>query len=83
MIQNVSKRNIVNDSEERLRGLIGDNEVEIKFPVPLPVHLTYQTAFVDAYGDLVLKQDIYGLDVRLIAALKRARVAARDDRQAQ
>ena len=69
-------------SQERLRALIGDNEVEIKLPVPLPVHLTYQTAFVDNYGDLVLKQDVYSLDTRLIAALKRSHVAAETDRPA-
>ena len=70
-------------SEQRLRSLIGDNEVQIALPRPIPVHLTYQTAFVNDRGDLALKPDIYSLDARLIAALKRSRLAAAADRQAQ
>jgi len=62
-------------SEERLRSLIGDNEVEIALRRSLPVHLSYQTAFVDDHGDLVFRPDIYGLDSRTIAALKRSRLA--------
>jgi hypothetical protein len=34
------------------------------------VHLTYQTAFVDGSGKLVLRDDVYGRDARVIAALK-------------
>ena len=39
-------------------------------PHPIPVHLTYQTAFVDGSGKLVLRDDVYGRDARVIAALK-------------
>ena len=58
-------------SEQRLRGFIGDSEMQIELPVPIPVHLMYQTAFVDDDGHLVISNDIYGLDARLLAALKR------------
>jgi murein L,D-transpeptidase YcbB/YkuD len=63
-------------SENRLRGLIGDHEVDIALPKPIPVHLTYQTAFVDARGDLVFRDDIYALDSRTLSALKAPRAAA-------
>jgi murein L,D-transpeptidase YcbB/YkuD len=56
----------------RLRALRGDTEVEIDFAKPIPVHLTYQTAFVDDGGRLVVQDDIYRHDVRLVRALRRA-----------
>jgi murein L,D-transpeptidase YcbB/YkuD len=57
----------------RLRALRGDNEIEIDFAKPIPVHLTYQTAFVDDAGHLVVRDDIYRHDVRLVRALRRAK----------
>ena len=57
----------------RLRALRGDNEIEIDFAKPIPVHLTYQTAFVDDAGRLVVRDDIYRHDVRLVRALRRAK----------
>lgn len=36
---------------------------------PVPVHITYVTAWVDGAGELQLREDIYGHDQRLIAAL--------------
>lgn len=55
---------------DRIRRMYGNGEVDIKFPTPIPVHLTYQTAFVDGSGKLVLRDDVYGRDARVIAALK-------------
>lgn len=55
---------------ERIRSMYGSGERNINFPTPIPVHLTYQTAFVDDHGKLVLRDDVYGRDQRLIAALK-------------
>jgi murein L,D-transpeptidase YcbB/YkuD len=69
-------------SEERLRSLIGDREVEIALPRPIPVHLTYQTAFVDEDGGLAFRDDIYALDLRTLAALKAPEAAGRLDMQA-
>lgn len=56
----------------RLRALRGDSEIEIDFVKPIPVHLTYQTAFVAEDGRLVVRDDIYGHDVRLTRALRHA-----------
>ena len=66
-------------SEERLRGMVADHEINIVFPAPIPVHLTYQTAFVDDDGDLAARADIYGLDARVLAALKAPRIPAAGD----
>jgi hypothetical protein len=45
-------------------------EQDITFPHNLPVHLTYQTAFVDDEGKLEFREDMYGRDRALIAILK-------------
>ena len=50
--------------------MFGGNEININFPKPIPVHLTYQTAFVDQDGKLQLRDDVYGRDARMIAILK-------------
>jgi L,D-transpeptidase YcbB len=34
------------------------------------VHLTYQTAYVDGSGHLVIREDIYGRDAKLISLMK-------------
>jgi murein L,D-transpeptidase YcbB/YkuD len=57
-------------SEAKLEKMVGSNEININFPTPIPVHLTYQTAFVDQDGKLQLRDDIYGRDARMIAILK-------------
>jgi murein L,D-transpeptidase YcbB/YkuD len=55
---------------EKLRSMYGPGEINIQFPTPIPVHITYQTAFVDDAGKLVIRDDIYGRDSRLLAVLK-------------
>ncbi|HWM46252.1 MAG TPA: L,D-transpeptidase family protein [Xanthobacteraceae bacterium] len=57
-------------TQERIRRMYGPSEVDIRFPSTLPVHITYQTAFVDDHGQLVLRDDVYGRDARMIAILK-------------
>jgi len=57
-------------SQERIRRMFGDNEVDIQLPTFIPVHLTYQTAFVDDRGNLEYREDIYGRDQALLAILK-------------
>jgi hypothetical protein len=43
-------------SQDRIRRMFGDNEIDISFPNFIPVHLTYQTAFVDDRGDLEFRE---------------------------
>jgi L,D-transpeptidase YcbB len=57
-------------TQERLHRMFGSNEQNINFPTPIPVHLTYQTAYVDDAGKLVIREDIYGRDARVLAALR-------------
>jgi murein L,D-transpeptidase YcbB/YkuD len=61
-----------NYSQERLRRMFGGAEININFPTTIPVHLTYQTAFVDQSGKLVIRDDVYGRDSRMAALLKGA-----------
>lgn len=56
-------------TEERIKKMFGPNEINISFPTFIPVHITYQTAFVDDHGKLQLRDDIYGRDRELLAIL--------------
>ncbi len=53
----------------KLQSMFGGNEININFPAPIPVHITYQTAFVDEDGKLQLREDIYGRDRETLAIL--------------
>src|SRR3954466_12730878 len=55
---------------EKVRGMYGRSEIDIKFRTPIPVNITYQTAFVDDAGKLQLRKDIYGRDATMIALLR-------------
>ncbi len=55
---------------DKLRSMYGPAEVNINFPTTLPVHLTYQTAWVDENGTLQIRDDIYGRDARHIAVFR-------------
>ena len=57
-------------TEDRIRKMFGQSEVDIQFPNFIPVHLTYQTAFVDEEGKLEFREDVYGRDKALLAILK-------------
>ncbi|HEX5777752.1 MAG TPA: L,D-transpeptidase family protein, partial [Xanthobacteraceae bacterium] len=57
-------------SEAGIRGMFGPSERNINFTRPLPVHITYQTAYVDSAGKLVIRDDIYGHDAALMSVLK-------------
>jgi murein L,D-transpeptidase YcbB/YkuD len=60
-------------SPERIRSMYGRREIDLKFPTPIPVHITDQTAFVDDAGKLQIRKDIYGRDATMIALLKNSR----------
>jgi L,D-transpeptidase YcbB len=57
-------------TEDRIRSLFSTQEREIGLPNFIPVHVTYQTAFVDKDGRLQTRDDIYGRDRALLAILK-------------
>jgi murein L,D-transpeptidase YcbB/YkuD len=57
-------------TQERIQRMFGTGEKDISFPKPIPVHLTYQTAYVDDAGKLVIREDIYGRDARVLAELR-------------
>src|SRR6185312_6006808 len=59
-----------NYSEAKIKSMLGNNEMNIDFPKPLPVHITYQTAFVDDAGQLEFRDDVYGIDARMLKAMK-------------
>ena len=46
----------------RIRAMYGKGERTINFKRPIPVYVTYQTAFVDDAGKAQARADIYGLD---------------------
>jgi L,D-transpeptidase YcbB len=56
-------------TQDRIRGMFGAYETDIQFPTFIPVHLTYQTAFVDDQRKLEFREDIYGRDQALLAVL--------------
>src|SRR5712691_87024 len=57
-------------TQDKIRKMFSGNEINIDFPKPLPVHITYQTVFVDDNGKLEIREDIYGRDARVLQALK-------------
>ncbi|MBN9584869.1 MAG: L,D-transpeptidase family protein [Afipia sp.] len=57
---------------EKIKGMYGRSELNINFPTPIPVNITYQTAFVDDAGKLEFRKDIYGRDAKMIPMLKGA-----------
>jgi murein L,D-transpeptidase YcbB/YkuD len=58
---------------EKIRGMYGHSEIDIKFPTPIPVNITYQTAFVDDGGKLQLRKDVYGRDAAMLSILRGAK----------
>ncbi len=59
---------------EKIKSMFGGAEQEIQLQAtPIWVHLTYQTAFADNAGKLQIRNDIYGLDSRTLAAIKSER----------
>jgi murein L,D-transpeptidase YcbB/YkuD len=44
------------------------------FGQPIAIHVTYQTVFADEAGNIQFRDDVYGRDRKVVAAMKRARV---------
>ena len=55
---------------EKIRSMYGQSEIDLKFPTPIPVNITYQTAFVDDAGKLQFRRDVYGRDATMLALLR-------------
>jgi murein L,D-transpeptidase YcbB/YkuD len=55
---------------ERIRKMYGTGERDIHLKNPIPVHITYQTAYVNDDGKLIIRDDIYGRDARYFALIK-------------
>ncbi|TAK47657.1 MAG: murein L,D-transpeptidase [Xanthobacteraceae bacterium] len=55
---------------EKIRGMYGSSEININFPIPIPVNITYQTAFVNEAGKLEIRKDVYGRDARMFELLR-------------
>ena len=53
----------------QIYAMFGQAERTFKLSNRPMVHLTYQTAFVDDAGRLVLRDDIYGFDARISAIM--------------
>jgi murein L,D-transpeptidase YcbB/YkuD len=52
-------------TSQQLYGLFGHDEKQFKLTNRPMVHLTYQTAYVDDAGKLVIRDDLYGFDSRI------------------
>jgi murein L,D-transpeptidase YcbB/YkuD len=57
-------------TQANLHRMFGGEERQIDFAHHIPVHISYQTAFVDDAGKLQFRDDIYGLDKTMMALLK-------------
>ncbi|WP_250152651.1 L,D-transpeptidase family protein [Ancylobacter radicis] len=49
-------------SQQRINSLIGGNEKYLNLKQRFPVHLVYFTSYVDGQGQLVTREDIYGIN---------------------
>jgi murein L,D-transpeptidase YcbB/YkuD len=58
---------------DRITHMFGRGEQNFQLSTQIWVHLTYQTAFLDNAGKLQLRRDVYNLDGRTLAAIKRER----------
>jgi L,D-transpeptidase YcbB len=59
-------------TDERIEALIGGKERTVFLSRPLPIHIEYFTEFVDEFGDLRERPDVYGLIRRVEGILAQA-----------
>jgi L,D-transpeptidase YcbB len=57
---------------ERIESAIGGRERTVFLPRPLPVHIEYFTEFVDEFGEVQERPDVYGLTRKVEGILARA-----------
>lgn len=55
---------------EKIKSMYGSSEINLNFPTPIPVNITYQTAFVDDEGNLQFRKDVYGRDANMLSLLR-------------
>ena len=55
---------------EKIKSMYGSSEINLNFPTPIPVNITYQTAFVDDAGNLQFRKDVYGRDANMLSLLR-------------
>ena len=51
------------DQQKQQEIMNKEEPVNVNLPVPIPVHIVYLTSWVDKYGNLNFRDDIYGHDV--------------------
>jgi murein L,D-transpeptidase YcbB/YkuD len=56
----------------------GGEETHVKLKAPIPIHIQYFTAWVDANGGVQFRDDVYGFDARQAAVESRRRPARRN-----
>jgi murein L,D-transpeptidase YcbB/YkuD len=59
-------------TDERIEAAIGGKERTVFLARPLPIHIEYFTDFVDEFGDLKERPDVYGLIRKVEVILARA-----------
>jgi murein L,D-transpeptidase YcbB/YkuD len=59
-------------TDERIAAAIGGPERTVFLPRPLPIHIEYFTDFVDEFGELKERTDVYGLIRKVAVILARA-----------
>ena len=57
-------------TQEAVQRMLGNDEKQLDFQHHIPVHITYQTAFVDDAGKLQFRDDIYGLDAKYLSIVR-------------
>ena len=68
------------DTTPYIEGILNRRkERRVNLETPVPVHLTYRTAWVDPDGTYQFRADVYGRDARVLAVLRAAGVDAAPD----
>ncbi len=57
-------------TQEAVQRMLGNDEKQLDFQNHIPVHITYQTAFVDDAGKLQFRDDVYGLDSKYLSIIR-------------